>query len=70
MLREINASWSNNTASHQVSKSAFTRENMPPPVHLMSELDSNRQSDTDHRNSGADTTPQSALSNIKVNVLA
>ena len=39
MLREINASTVNNTASHQFSQSALTTKNMPDRLHPLSSME-------------------------------
>jgi len=70
MLREINAARENNKASHQLSNSVLTRGNMPQAPRVLAEIDSSKQPQTDHRTTGIDTTGDTLLQNMRVNVLA
>ncbi len=56
MLREIDAARANNTASHMMSNSALTVQQMPQKVHVLTEMDAARQGDTDRRTTGIDTS--------------
>jgi hypothetical protein len=69
MLREINAAARNNTASHQLSQSALTIRQMPPPTQLLTESNLARQADTDLRTVGVDTGPKN-LDGFQINLLA
>ncbi len=70
MLREIVASRENNMASHQFSNSALSIERNPPKNRPLTELDSNRQAQSDIRNVGADTSGPSGMDTFKINTLA
>ncbi len=55
MLREINASHANNTASHQFSNSQLTIRKMPPQEFLLSNIQDGMQGETDQRKVGRNT---------------
>ena len=57
MLREINLSASNNTASHQLSNSQLTTRNMPQQESLVDAIDAAKQGETDQRQVGVNTSP-------------
>ena len=68
MLREINSSNANNTASHQLSNSALRKPFVEPRESLVQALDASKTGESDQRKTGYNTSSK-ILDNF-VNYLA
>ncbi len=65
MLREINASAANNTASHMMfDNNQLAINKMPPKTLLLTELSATKQPDMDAARTGADTRGQRVTDNF------
>jgi hypothetical protein len=65
MLREINASAANNTASHMMfENNQLTINKMPPKTLYLTEMAATKQTDMDAARTGADTRGERVLDNF------